>query len=237
MPKRKDCHAKTYLELSEVDEMEKAARYLRDRLLVRVLFWAMVRISEAVALRVEDVDFDQGTITIKHLKTRTRILCPHCQTRLSRAAKFCSGCGKEVPEPVKRQQEEHRIRTIPVDSKTMELLRQFIEGDPLIQRDGGGEIFRIGRTQAWKVIHNLAEEAKIGPLVNPDTGELRGISPHRLRDAHATLMVQRDDSTDSIRMLQQHLGHASIGTTMKYRKVGGREHQEWYRRMTEEASA
>jgi len=229
---------KTYLEIQEVEMLENAARYLRDRLLVRVIFWAMVRVSEALAIRVEDIDFDQGTLTIKHLKTRIRILCPSCQTRLSRVAKFCPGCGKEVPETVKVQQEEHKIRTIPVDSKTLALLREFVEGDPLIQKDGGGLIFRVHRVQAWRIIHDLAKKAKIGPLVNPTTGELRGISPHRLRDAHATLMVQRDDSTDSIRMLQQQLGHANIGTTMKYRKVSGKEHREWYRRMTaEEASA
>jgi len=228
---------KTYLEIQEVEALENAAKYLRDRLLVRVIFWSMIRVSEAVAVRVEDVDFDQGTLTIKRLKTRIRILCPFCQTRLSRAAKFCPGCGKEVPEPVKMQQEEHKIRTLPVDSKTLALLREFIEGDPLILRDGGGLIFRIGRIQAWRVIHNLASKAGVGPLVSPDTGKLRGISPHRLRDAHATLMVQKDDSTDSIRMLQEHLGHASIGTTMKYRKVSGKEHQDWYRRMTAEQVA
>ena len=172
---------KTYLEPKEVELLEKAATNVRDRLLVRVIFCSMIRVSEAIGIRVEDVDFDQGTLTIKHLKTRTRILCPFCQTRLSRAAKFCPGCGKEVPEPVKTQQEEHRIRTVPVDSKTLALLREFIEGDPLIRRDGGGLIFRIGRFQAWKVIHDLAEKARVGPLVNPNTGELRGISPLELR--------------------------------------------------------
>jgi integrase/recombinase XerD len=204
---------KTYLESKEVELLEKAATNVRDRLLVRVLFWAMVRISEAVAIRVEDVDFRESCLTIKHLKTRIHILCPYCQTRLSRNTKFCPGCGKEVPDPVKIQQHEHRIRTIPIDSRTLNLLREFIEGDPLIRRDGGGLIFRVGRVQAWKIIRDLAEKAEVGPLVNAETGELRGVSPHRLRDAHATLMVQRDDSTDSIRMLQQQLGHANIGTT------------------------
>jgi len=234
MPKRKDTMPKTYLGIQEVEALENAARYLRDRLLIRVIFWSMIRVSEVVAVRVEDIDFDQGTLTIKHLKTRSRILCPFCQTRLSRAAKFCPGCGKEVPAPVQMQQQEHKVRTLPVDSETLTLLREFIDGDPLILRDGGGLIFRIGRVQAWRIINNLAKEAKIGPLVNPTTGELRGISPHRLRDAHATLMVRKDDSTDSIRMLQEHLGHASIVTTMKYRKVSGKEHQDWYRRMTAE---
>jgi len=70
--------ARTYLALKEVDARESAARYLRDRLLVRVIFWSMVRVSETIGRRVEDVDFDQGTLTIKHLKTRARILCPYC---------------------------------------------------------------------------------------------------------------------------------------------------------------
>ena len=223
---------KTYLGIQEVEALESAARYLRDRLLVRVLFWAMVRISEAVAIRVEDVDFRQGSISIKHLKSRIRILCPYCRTRLSRKAKFCPGCGKEVPEPVKIQQQEHRIRTIPIDSSTLNLLREFIEGDPLIRRDGGGLIFRVGRVQAWRIIHDLAEKAGVGPLVNAETGELRGVSPHRLRDSHATLMVQKDDSMDSLTMLQRQMGHVDIGATMRYRKIGSKEHKDWYQRMT-----
>jgi integrase/recombinase XerD len=42
------------------------------------------------------------------------------------------------------------------------------------------------------------------------------------------MAVQHDDSTDGIRMLQEWLGHASIATTMRYRKVAGRELKEWY---------
>ena len=42
------------------------------------------------------------------------------------------------------------------------------------------------------------------------------------------MAVQRDDSTDSVRLLQEWLGHANIGTTMRYRKVAGEELKEWY---------
>jgi integrase/recombinase XerD len=45
------------------------------------------------------------------------------------------------------------------------------------------------------------------------------------------MAVQQDDSTDSIRMLQEWLGHSSIATTMRYRKVAGQELQEWYQRL------
>jgi len=61
--------AKTYLEPSEVENLENGASNLRDRLLIRLLFHLGCRISEALALQVEDVDFDRGTVTIQHLKS------------------------------------------------------------------------------------------------------------------------------------------------------------------------
>lgn len=73
--------------------------------------------------------------------------------------------------------------------------------------------------------------------MNPETGRIHGVSPHRLRDAFAVLAVQRDDSTDGIRMLQEQLGHANIGTTMRYRKVAGKELKEWYQKLWEEKSS
>ena len=47
----------------------------------------------------------------------------------------------------------------------------------------------------------------------------------------AVMAVQQNDSTDSIRMLQEWLGHANIGTTMRYRKVAGQELKGWYEKL------
>lgn len=214
---------KTYLTPEDVERMAQATTCVRDQLLIHILFWLGCRVSEALGIKVEDVDGIQGTVTIKHLKTRTKLLCPHCDTRLSRAAKFCPGCGKEVPDPLRKEQEIRRVRTIPLKSETMESLLDFIH------RDGtDGLIFKIGRTQALKVVKDCAKRAGVGKLVNPETGRVRGVSPHRLRDALAVMAVQLDDSTDSIRMLQELFGHQDIGTTMKYRKIAGTELRDWY---------
>jgi len=222
---------KVYLELEDVEQLEGATTCLRDQLLVRILFWGACRVSEALAIRVpEDIDATGGTIIIKHLKTRVRLLCPYCETRMSRTAKFCPGCGKEVPQPIKRQQEEHRQRTIPLDDETMSLLTSFINQDHT-----QGLIFKICRSHARKIISDCAETAGLGKLVNPETGRARGVSPHRLRDAFATMAVLQDDSTDSIRSLQEQLGHANIGTTMRYRKIAGREQREWYDKLKNRA--
>jgi len=217
---------KVYLTPEEVERMAQAARCVRDELLVRVLFWGSCRVSEALGIEVDDVNPAQGTVVIKHLKTRARLFCPHCGTRLSRSAKFCPSCGKEVPEPLRREQEMHRIRTIPLEKRTMDRLVYFISRDKT-----QGLIFKIGRIQAQKIVKDCARAAGVEELVNPETGKVRGVSPHRLRDAFAVMAVQHDDSTDAIRMLQEHLGHQSIATTLKYRKVAGKELKEWYQNL------
>ncbi len=225
---------KTYLQPADIEAMERHALTrnrrtgemipcLRDRLLIRVIFWPGIRVSEALGISIEDVDFDQGTITIKHLKARVRILCPHCETRLTRTAKFCPGCGRQVDSPVKKEQEARRMRTIPLDSRTLEMLKDFI------RRDGTeGLIFKLSRNQAWKIIRDCAERAGLGKLVNAETGRLHWVSPHQLRNAFAIMAVKTEGSMDAIRSLQEQLGHANIGTTMKYRKLAGEELKEWY---------
>ncbi len=65
-------------------------------------------------------------------------------------------------------------------------------------------------------------------LVNPETGRVHNVSPHKLRDSFAVNAVKQDDSGDGLRLLQEHLGHQSFNTTAKYRKVAGEEHREWY---------
>ena len=217
---------KVYLTPEEVERIAQAATNLRDGLLIRMLFWGSCRISEALGIRVEDVNRAQGTLTIKHLKTRIKLLCPYCSTRLSRAARFCPGCGKEIPEPLRKEQEMHRIRTIPLEKRTMDRLVDFIRRDKT-----QGLIFKIGRVHALKIVKDCARKAGVEELVNPETGKVRGVSPHRLRDAFAIMAVQHDDSTDAIRMLQEHLGHQSIATTMKYRKISGKELTEWYQNL------
>ena len=218
----------TYLDPGEITLMEQAATCLRDRLLIRLLFHTGCRISEALALKVEDINFEQGAITILHLKTRTNLSCPHCGARLGRGHRFCPVCGVKVEQAVSKAAEHRRIRTLPIDHGTLELLMDYIRrGGPVLKK-GQRLIFGIDRHRAWQIVMDCGERAGLPPLVNPETGRKRGISPHRLRDAFAVHAVKLDDSGDGLRLLQEHLGHMSFNTTAKYRKVSGAELQEWY---------
>jgi len=67
---------KAYLEQREVEQLEKAATCIRDKVLIRLLFHLGCRISEALAIKVGDIDFSQGTVTILHLKSHSGFPVP-----------------------------------------------------------------------------------------------------------------------------------------------------------------
>jgi integrase/recombinase XerD len=130
-----------------------------------------------------------------------------------------------------KEEEHRRQRVLPIDSQTLDMLKEYIErGGPVIQ---GGKrlIFGINRHRAWQIVKGCAEKAGLPKLVNPETGKVHNISPHKLRDCFAVHAMKLDDSGDGLRLLQEHLGHQNFNTTAKYRKVSGKEHRDWYHKL------
>ena len=220
---------KAYLEPEEIERLEQGAEYLRDRLLIHLLFHLGCRISEALGIKTSDIDFKQGLVTIQHLKQRIKLTCPKCGARLGRAHKFCPVCGQKVENAVTSEKEHRKFRTLPLDEATMQMLKEYLG------RGGANSksklLFELSRHRAWQIIRDCAEKARLPRLVNAESGKTHNVSPHRLRDAFAVHAVKLDDSGDGIRLLQEHLGHQSIVTTMKYRKVSGEEQREWYEKL------
>jgi integrase/recombinase XerD len=222
---------KVYLEPCEAILMKKATTNLRDELLIHLLLYLGCRISEALALAIEDIDFNHGTITIQHLKASLKLSCSNCGQRLGRSHTFCPKCGIKVEKAQAEHRERRRRRVLPLDSDTLGMLREYVRrGGPVLQ-NGKKLLFGINRHRAWQIVKECAEKAELPKLINPETGRVHNVSPHRLRDCFAVMAVRRDDSTDSVRMLQEWLGHANVGTTMRYRKVAGDELKEWYQNL------
>jgi integrase/recombinase XerD len=222
---------KTYLEGDDIQNMENAATNMRDKLLIKLLFHLGRRISEALSLSVEDIDFAQGTVTIEHLKSRMKLTCPQCGARLGKSHSFCPKCGIRVKEAVARKQEHRRMRTLPLDSDTLGMLRDYIKRGGPVKREGKTLLFGINRHRAWQIVRECAEKVGLPKLVNPETGRVHNVSPHRLRDAFAVHAMKLDDSGDGLRLLQEQLGHISFNTTAKYRKVAGEELRDWYEKL------
>ncbi len=222
---------KAYLEIEETEKLENAAHYLRDKLLIRLLARLGCRISEALALNVKDIDFDTCTVTIQHLKLRIKLVCNQCGARLGKTHSYCPKCGAGVKEAAAKEQEHRRMRTLPLDDDTLKMLKDYIRRGGPVKQGTNALLFGISRHRAWQIVKECAERARLPKLVNPESGRVHNVSPHRLRDAFATHAVKLDDSGDGLRLLQEHLGHVSFNTTAKYRKVAGEELKDWYNRL------
>ena len=224
---------KACLEPDEVTLMENAASNLRDKILIHLLFRLGCRISEVLSIKVDDINFAQGTIAIIHLKRRLKLSCPSCGARLGANHLFCPKCGGRIEKSHTEEQEHRRQRVLPIDSQTLDLLKEYIQRGGPVVKEGKTLIFGINRHRSWQVVKECAEKAGLPKLVNPETGKVHNVSCHKLRDCFAIHAMKLDDSGDGLRLLQEHLGHQSFNTTAKYRKVSGKEQREWYDRMWE----
>ena len=195
---------KTYIEYEDIALMADMATNLRDRLLIWLLFKLGCRISEALGITVDDIDFTHYTVTIKHLKSRSRFFCLSCAARVGFAYAFCPKCGSEIDKAQIQQQEHRRMRVLPVDEETVILISDYIKRGGPLSREGKKYLFGINRHRAWQIVRDCAEKAGLEKLVNPDTGRTRGISPHRLHDSFAVHAMKLDDSGDGLRLLQKH---------------------------------
>jgi len=217
-----------YLELTDVERLEEAATNLRDRLMIRLLFRLGCRVSELLGLQLQDIDFVHGTVLIQHLKCRINLACSLCGARLGASHLFCPRCGGKIETKRTEERLHRRRRTLPIDTDSLELLKEFVERGGPVTRDGKNLLFPVNRHRAWQVVRECAAKAGLAGIINRESGIVHNVSPHRLRDAFAVHAMRLDDSGDGLRLLQEHLGHQSFNTTARYRKISGMEHQAWY---------
>jgi len=222
---------KAYVEPDEVERLEEAATNLRDRLLVRLLFRLGCRISELLGLQVEDVDFSQGIVVIQHLKSRVELFCNTCGARIGATHAFCPECGSKIESSRAEERLHRRQRSLPIDSDSLQLLKEYIRRGGPVVRDGKRLIFGVNRHRSWQIVRDCAERAGLAKPINRESGIIHNVSPHRLRDAFAVHAIKLNDTGDGLRLLQEHLGHRSFNTTARYRKISGTEHQEWYQKL------
>ena len=191
-----------YSELDHVQErLIDAGNNPRDRAYASTLGKTGMRISEAIQLKVTDIDFDRGILTIVHLKERVKLKCPNCGELLGKRHLFCPGCGKEVDQAIREKIEQRRQRVIPVDPDTLRLLDEYLKWRRKFPYRGP-LVFPFTRQRGWQIIEKLGRRAGI-----------KGLHPHSLRRLLATTWVAKGLDTKKLQVL---LGHASIATTMEY---------------------
>ena len=184
-----------------VERLIAAGKNPRDMAFIALLARTGIRISEAIQLRVNDIDLQRGTLSIIHLKERLKLRCPYCGENLGKGHLFCPGCGNKVGKALREKVEHRRQRTIPVDHGTLGLISKYLQWrDRFPYR--GPLVFPFSRQRGWQLVEKNGRRAGI-----------KGFHPHNFRRLLATTWVNKGLDVKKLQLL---LGHASISTTMEY---------------------
>jgi integrase/recombinase XerD len=192
---------KGYLEPQQVLHLIAAATNPRDRAFISLLARAGIRISEAIKARISDIDFQNRTLTIVHLKEKSKLKCPNCGDGLGKRHLFCPTCGVKVEKATRQKIEQRRQRIIPIDPNTLELLAEYLKWRRRFSYRGS-LLFPFTRQRGWQLIERIGR--RIG---------IEGLHPHSLRHLVATTWISKGLDVKKLQIL---LGHANISTTMEY---------------------
>ncbi|NLE23142.1 MAG: tyrosine recombinase [Actinobacteria bacterium] len=182
------------LSVSEVDTLVAATEgtdplALRDRLVMELLYGCGLRSMELVALRLGDVQAAQAQILVRGKGGKSRLV----------------PLGEEAAAALRRYLERGRG----------ELERQAAlagrESSAAPRREAALLLSRTGRPLRTSDVRRLV--VKYSRLAGIDPA-----SPHMLRHAYATHMLERGAD---LRAIQELLGHASVSTTQVYTHVSG----------------
>lgn len=183
-----------------------------QRLLAELLYGCGLRRSEAVSLRVKDIDFDRQTILIwhsKHKRSRTvplpRSLRERLQRQVASASKMAAWDREEqvggVPLPKAYGEKSPAAR---FDTRWAWL---FPSGN--LSRPKRGGPLRRWHVDADNLLREIVKAAaRVG--INKKVG------CHTLRHSFATHLL---DAGVDLRRIQVLLGHSSLKTTMIYTHV------------------
>ena len=207
---------KTVLTTDEIKAMIEAAPTLRDQVIISFLSDTGCRVSEFLRLDVAHIDFDQKIVLIPHLKAGLRKHCPSCGKSAGRRQRFCPYCGVDISN-VEPEGSEKRTRLINVGEQTLKLCREYIEK----RRHSSQKLIPLSRQQTYQIVRQCAKRAGLEGrvILNPETGKTHYVHPHNFRDSLAVDWLTLDDSGDSQKLLQDHLGHKKYETTARYFKL------------------
>lgn len=173
-----------------IDEFNQFIEHVDDivyKSLFNFLFFTGCRISEALAIRIEDVDFENSTIYIKKNMTR-----------------FIDQNHRHIETTTKTKKS---MRKIYIDSKLRSELHELIEYYKQKYKNLSTENFLFGYN---KVLSTTTIERRKNKYCK--SANVKQIKIHEFRHSHACLLFMNNVPIDEI---SYRLGHSNIEMTMR----------------------
>lgn len=188
------------LSVEEVDRVIEAVGGsepfpLRDRALLEFLYATGARISELIAVRVDDCDWSGRAVRLAPARREVR--------------------GRDGVRKAERiGPKGDKVRIVPIGRKAVEAAVAYVERERPGLTKGRSEGFLflnfrgrpLSRMGAWKIVRGYVKKARIG----------KRVTPHTFRHTCATHLLDRGAD---LRAVQELLGHADITTTQIYTHV------------------
>lgn len=168
---------------------------LRDRALLEFLYATGVRISELIAVRVDDCDWRGRSVRLVPARREVR--------------------GRDGGRRTERiGPKGDKVRIVPIGSRAVAAAAEYVERErpTLAKGRSEGALFLnfrgrpLSRMGAWKIVRAYVEKA----------GIRKRVTPHTFRHTCATHLLDRGAD---LRVVQELLGHADITTTQVYTHV------------------
>ena len=202
-----------YLEREEVRTVISAiplvSRYPdRDVLLVETLWETGARVSEVLPLTPDAIRL-------------TSITLPNLKQKMSLKGEDGKVVRNEWNKTIKVNNPDAK-KEVEVSSKLCDELRKYcehykIQGSQYVfQSPRGGH---VKRGYVWKMLDKASSTVGIirfGKRHPRTGGRFKGVYPHMFRHSSAMFLL---DQTGDITLVQEHLGHAGILTTMVYARI------------------
>lgn len=135
-----------YLEKEELEELRNSAYAYREKAIIEIMYWYARRPGEIILLNMEDIDFEEGTITFPILKKdddsfrATYELVPEVEDRVKNYLSYRSSQTVEAEKPWEED-----------------------EVEPLFTTQHG----RISYSTVWRNIKEIAERADVDKNITP----------------------------------------------------------------------
>jgi len=188
------------LSLNEVDALLaqpniRDKQGIRDKAILETLYATGMRVSEAVNLKLDNVNFDIGFLRCIGKGNKERII-PLGSKASSSIKRYLEFTRPYILNPVRNtKQTENNIK---VSNGVKKRESEFL----FLNRFGK----KISRQSLWKIIKRYARGARIK----------KPIRPHILRHSFATHLLERGAD---LRSVQEMLGHSNISTTQIYTHI------------------